>query len=146
MFAHMMDQADAVMVGYRYMYSAQAGDMLRGSSVANDPAIVNFGCGSANIDKCFIAPERMSMHMHMLDLMYAPTDWLNLMLMPQFVDMDMDMRQIADPAAYAGLPPPLTNWTTSPTTSAPAIAPAASAIPACTPCSNCSARPTTTSI
>ncbi|WNB76740.1 MULTISPECIES: DUF3570 domain-containing protein [Methylomonas] len=106
MFAHMMDQADAVMVGYRYMYSAQAGDMLRGSSVASDPAIVNFGCGSANIDKCFIAPERMSMHMHMLDLMYAPTDWLNLMLMPQFVDMDMDMRQIADPAAYAGLPPP----------------------------------------
>lgn len=103
MFAHMMDQADDVMVGYRYMYNAQAGDMLRGSSVASDPAIVNFGCGSANIDKCFIAPERMSMHMHMLDLMYAPTDWLNLMLMPQFVDMDMDMRQIADPAAY-GLP------------------------------------------
>ena len=30
----------------------------------------------------------------MLDLMYAPTDWLTLMLMPQFVDMHMDMRAL----------------------------------------------------
>jgi hypothetical protein len=33
----------------------------------------------------------MSMNMHMLDLMYAPTDWLTLMLMPQFMSMSMSM-------------------------------------------------------
>lgn len=32
--------------------------------------------------------------------MYAPTDWLNLMLMPQFVDMEMDLRN------FEGAPPP----------------------------------------
>jgi hypothetical protein len=31
----------------------------------------------------------MHMGMHMLDIMYAPTDWLTLMLMPQLMDMDM---------------------------------------------------------
>ena len=31
----------------------------------------------------------------MLDLMYAPTDWLTLMLMPQFVDMNMAMRGLS---------------------------------------------------
>jgi hypothetical protein len=36
----------------------------------------------------------MTMHMHMLDLMYAATDWLTLMLMPQFVDMNMNMRDV----------------------------------------------------
>lgn len=33
------------------------------------------------------------MNMHMLDLMYAPTDWLSLMLMPQFMGMEMDLYQ-----------------------------------------------------
>ncbi|MGZ8163189.1 MAG: hypothetical protein ACXWTT_10015, partial [Methylobacter sp.] len=35
-----------------------------------------------------------SMNMIMLDLMYAPTDWLTLMLMPQFVDMNMSTREL----------------------------------------------------
>jgi hypothetical protein len=39
-------------------------------------------------------PKSMSMSMHMLDLMYAPTDWLTLMLMPQFMDMEMGMRKL----------------------------------------------------
>ena len=32
--------------------------------------------------------------MHMLEMMYAPTDWLTVMLMPQFMDMDMSMRKL----------------------------------------------------
>lgn len=100
MFAHMMDQADGIMVGYRYMYSKQAGDMLRGSEAVNNSALANLACGTAAIDKCYVTPNNMNMHMHMLDLMYAPTDWLNLMLMPQFVDMDMSMRQVASPADF----------------------------------------------
>ncbi|NJD06274.1 MAG: hypothetical protein FIA97_07215 [Methylococcaceae bacterium] len=44
------------------------------------------------------------MHMHMLDLMYAPTDWLNLMLMPQFMDMDMSLRVLNGAVAEGGHP------------------------------------------
>jgi hypothetical protein len=36
----------------------------------------------------------MSMHMHMLDVMYAPTDWLTLMVMPTYMDMNMNMEPL----------------------------------------------------
>jgi hypothetical protein len=44
----------------------------------------------------------MTMTMHMLDLMYAPTDWLTLMLMPQFMDMEMTMRDLHNPTILDG--------------------------------------------
>lgn len=91
MFDHMLSKSGDFMVGYRYMYGTQAGDMLHGSSEISDQVIVNNGCEG---NPCFLAPSSMNMHMHMLDLMYAPTDWLNLMLMPQFVDMNMSMRKL----------------------------------------------------
>jgi hypothetical protein len=90
MFDHML-QKDGFMVGYRYMYSSQSGDMLHGSNLVGDPAIVAGGCGP---NPCFVTPNSMQMHMHMLDIMYAPTDWLNLMVMPQFMDMSMTMRRL----------------------------------------------------
>ncbi len=99
MFDHMLTRAGDFMVGYRYMYHRQAGDTLRGANAASDQDIINQGCGS---DVCRVTPEEMSMHMHMLELMYAPTDWLNLMLMPQFVDMDMTLRDLEE----APPPPP----------------------------------------
>jgi hypothetical protein len=65
----------------------------------SDQAIVNFGCAP---DKCFTKPSQMNMNMIMLDLMYAPTDWLTLMLMPQFVDMNMSTSELygAPPANF----------------------------------------------
>lgn len=99
MFDHLMEQAGNVMVGYRYMNSFQDGAMLHGSEEAGDAAIVAHGCGSRG---CGLTPAEHSMHMHMLDLMYAPTDWLNLMLMPQFMDMDMTLRSLAGGVADSG--------------------------------------------
>lgn len=90
MFDHMLSK-DGFMVGYRYMYSSQGGDMLHGSNLVSDQAIVAGGCGP---NPCFVTPNSMEMHMHMLDIMYAPTDWLNLMVMPQFMDMSMTMRRL----------------------------------------------------
>ncbi|MBK8815694.1 MAG: DUF3570 domain-containing protein [Methylococcaceae bacterium] len=98
MFGHMLPQAGNFMVGYRYMWNSQSGAILGGSEPSRDQAVISDGC---NGDPCYLAPSNMSMSMHMLDLMYAPADWLTLMLMPQFVDMDMDMR-LLDGAA----PPP----------------------------------------
>ncbi len=91
MFEHMLGKTDALMVGYRYMYSRQSGAMLHGANTASDQDIVNQGCGS---ERCRLTPTYMDMSMHMLDIMVAPTDWLNLMLMPQFMDMEMNLRTL----------------------------------------------------
>jgi hypothetical protein len=97
MFSHMLNTPGEFMVGYRYMYSRQAGDTLHGTQAVNDLAIVNNACGGK---LCQVRSDYMNMHMHMLDIMYAPTDWLNLMLMPQFMDMNMALRPLE------GAPPP----------------------------------------
>lgn len=91
MFDHMLPKAGDFMVGYRYMYSRQDGDTLHGTDSVSDAAILANACGEPG---CSFTSVDMDMHMHMLDIMYAPTDWLNLMLMPQFVDMDMTLRPL----------------------------------------------------
>lgn len=103
MFDHMLP-AGGFMAGYRYMWSSQSGNMLNGTGAVNDAAVVGGGCIGPNSLGCFLTPDSMTMSMHMLDLMYAPTDWLTLMLMPQFVDMEMGMRQLAGaPTATNGI-------------------------------------------
>ncbi|NOU44372.1 MAG: DUF3570 domain-containing protein [Methyloglobulus sp.] len=101
LFSHMLTQADKFMVGYRYMRSSEAGDMLHGTVAVDDARVVNQGCPVDSAGGCRQTATGMTMNMHMLDLMYAPTDWLNLMLMPQFVDMEMTLRPLA------GAPPDL---------------------------------------
>jgi hypothetical protein len=94
MFDHMLPKAGDFMVGYRYMWNSQSGNMLNGTNAVSDLGVVNKGCIEPGTLGCFLTPDTMSMSMHMLDLMYAPTDWLTLMLMPQFVDMQMGMRAL----------------------------------------------------
>ncbi|MEQ1557598.1 MAG: DUF3570 domain-containing protein [Methyloglobulus sp.] len=93
MFDHMLPSG-SFMVGYRYMWNSQGGNMLNGTEAVNNAGVVGGGCTEPNSYGCFLTPDSMSMSMHMLDLMYAPTDWLTLMLMPQFVDMNMEMRPV----------------------------------------------------
>ncbi len=105
MFDHVLPQAGDVMIGYRYMYSNQTGDTLHGSMEINDSAIINGACGE---NPCYVTPQSMAMHMHMVDIMYAPTDWLTLMLMPQFMDMHMFMRPLnGAPQAPSAITSPL---------------------------------------
>jgi hypothetical protein len=100
MYSHMLNRPGEFMVGYRYMHESQVGDMLHGTQAVNDLAVVHNGC---NGNPCGARANYMDMNMHMLDIMYAPTSWLNLMLMPQFMDMNMSMRPLA------GAPPPSPN-------------------------------------
>lgn len=88
MNAHMMNQPGDVMVEYNYMYSRQQGDIMHGSRTATDAEIVA-RCGSPG---CPVTPEKMTMQMQMLHLMYAPAENINLMLMTQLVSMDMENR------------------------------------------------------
>lgn len=92
MFGHMMNQADDIMIGYRYQYGVQRGSMRSGNNQVSDALLVTNAC-AGNPNGCLYKPTTMHMNMHMLDLMYAPTDWLNLMLMPQLMSMDMNMSQ-----------------------------------------------------
>lgn len=100
MYAHMMPAATPFMVGYRFMYSRQNGPkhLLHGPRTVSDRTVVAKGCREIG---CRFAPTYMDMYMHMIEVMYAPTDWLNLMLMPQFMSMQMNLRELE------GRPPPV---------------------------------------
>jgi hypothetical protein len=91
MFGHMLDKAGDMMVGYSYGFSDWSGSTIRGTAGAGDNEIVRRACGSLT---CTFKADEMIMHMHMFNLMYAPTDWLNLMVMPQLIDMNMEMRPL----------------------------------------------------
>ena len=93
MFDHTLPTGE-FMAGYRFMRSGQAGNMVFGREIADLTAMQLTGCGE---QECAVSPNYMSMNMHMLELMYAPTDWLTLMLMPQWVDMEMKMTALPDP-------------------------------------------------
>ncbi len=99
MNAHMMSEPGSMMLGYHFMVNRQSGEMRHGTQAATDADITALGCGT---EECTLTPRRMDMRMHMLDLMYAPTDWLNLMAMFQLMDMDMKMRPLEDSVTSSG--------------------------------------------
>lgn len=92
MFGHMLDKPGDFMMGYRLMLGRADGSMMHGSHKVSDPVVVEQGCSDTS--PCRFTPTYMDMRMHMLDIMYAPTKWWNVMLMPTFMDMDMNLRRL----------------------------------------------------
>lgn len=81
------------MLGYRYFYSDFSGMQKNGSGISQQKVF----------DEGFtMIPTDMSMHMHMFELMYSPTDWLTLMVMPMYMEMDMTMRGSAGHGHHGG--------------------------------------------
>ena len=70
------------MVGYRLEHS-QYDDYASGTKSLTDREVMMMGYG--------MIATYMDMNMHMLDIMYAPTEDLTLMLMPHYMTMDMGM-------------------------------------------------------
>jgi hypothetical protein len=92
-----MHKAGEFMLGYRYSYGRQSGDTLNGTSTASEHDILHDACQNPKVDgheHCMMKQKSMDMQMHMLDIMYAPTDWLTLMAMPQWMTMDMTMEPV----------------------------------------------------
>ena len=89
---HMHDGGE-IMLGLRYERSRWSGVNQAGDEEIADPAIVAAGFTART--------ETMTMDMVMLDLMYAPTANLTLMVMPHYMWHRMEMRGI-DPAAGGG--------------------------------------------
>mgnify|MGYP001034285778 CR=1 FL=1 len=70
------------MFGYRYLTSEYRGLYQGSSSITPEQA------GAAGYS---MVGRTMSMEMHMLDIMYAVSDQVTLMLMPMHMSMDMTM-------------------------------------------------------
>jgi hypothetical protein len=91
MFDH-MHKAGEFMIGYTYNWAGWGGDTLHGTSAVDDETLMRNACQSNNGGQhCMMKQTGMTMQMHMLDIMYAPTDWLTVMAMPQWMSMDMSM-------------------------------------------------------
>ncbi len=97
---HMLEQKGDWMLGYRIMDMQQGGAIKRAGKSVDDYTLVNKACYG---HPCYLRPTTMNMRMHMLDIMYAPRDWLTLMLMPQFVDMSMGMRLLDESPRTGGM-------------------------------------------
>ena len=86
MYEHLHRQGEW-MVGYRAMFQ-RFDDLRHGGS--------DVSAGDLGARGYSLAPTSMTMTMHMLDIMYAPSDDLTLMLMPQYMTMDMSMSPVGD--------------------------------------------------
>lgn len=80
--------AGEIMLGYRYMFSHDAGMMAVDKSIPNR-SVYEYKTPSG--DHYTAVPLEMDMHMSMFEIMYAPADWVTFMLMPSYVEMNMTM-------------------------------------------------------
>ncbi len=75
-------EAGEMMVSYRYMTMHMDGHQA-GTNGLTSHQVYDFGFA--------VAAESMDSHMHMLGIMYAPTDWLTLTSMLNYVQKDMQL-------------------------------------------------------
>lgn len=94
MFDHTHD-AGHWMLGYRFSLEQSGSAMRHGGETATDIAV----SGACGAHPCSMTASDMTMEMHMLHVMYAPTDRFTLMLMPMWMSHEMDMRELDLPEA-----------------------------------------------
>lgn len=87
MFDH-MHKAGSSMIGFRYANTSAGSPTVHGIHTVTDDVIAERGCAPHT---CSMKTTDMTMNMYMLDIMYAPTDWVTLMVMPMWMTHDMTM-------------------------------------------------------
>ena len=85
--------AGELMVGYHFMHMEMGGHR-KGSEELTRSEVFELGYSGA--------AESMTMDMHMVELMYAPTDWLTLMLMSSYIYQDMEMTMMGGHGGHGG--------------------------------------------
>ncbi len=103
MQSHVPGAPGALMLGYRYEAQHRGGRMLQGSSRTNDAEMIAQACDGT---PCYVRPADTGMRMQMLEIMYGISADLSLMLMPQYVDMDMRMRALEGAPSAGGMQDP----------------------------------------
>lgn len=81
MFEHMHHHG--AMIGYRVQQVTQQGSLLNGGD--------SLSSQSSLLTKYAMLPQKHTMTMHMLDIMYALSPKVNVMIMPMYMDMGMTM-------------------------------------------------------
>ena len=76
------------MLGYRYMWQHSEGLQQGDGNIGTDAV---FHSTTPRGDHYTVAPLEMDMHMSMIELMFAPTEKLTLMVMTGYNEMSMDM-------------------------------------------------------
>lgn len=82
---HLHPQGDW-MLSYRYMHMKMEGSLKGSDHISNQQILAPTG------ENFLITPTEMTMDMHMLGVMYAPSDNLTLMAMAPYINNSMDHR------------------------------------------------------
>jgi len=78
------------MVSYRYQYMNMQGNRIGTSSVSPEFIATTIRNPNGPPPTLRVVPTKMTMEMHMVGGMYAPTDWLTLMFMTMYSHKSMD--------------------------------------------------------
>jgi len=82
------------MLSYRYMHMEMKNSRDGTSSISPEETVTTvanpFFGSPMQPPTLRVVPTQMTMDMHMFGAMYAPTDWLTLMLMGSYIKKDMD--------------------------------------------------------
>jgi hypothetical protein len=79
------------MLSYRYMTMHMEGNRSGTSDMSPEQIVTTVPNLFAPPATLRVVPLEMTMQMHMLGAMYAPSDWLTLMAMVNYVENDMDL-------------------------------------------------------
>jgi hypothetical protein len=98
---HMHEKGE-LMFSYRYMHMSMEDNKDGSSSISPEEIVTtvpNRFAGSPGMPPTLrVVPTEMTMDMHMLGMMYAPTDWVTLMGMVNYQKKDMTHITFAGPA------------------------------------------------
>jgi len=100
---HMMHGAGQWMVSYRYMHMRMNGSLKGDDQISRSEIVTQIDNPFAGPPTLRVVPTDMDMDMHMFGVMYAPTDWLTLMAMGQYLDKSMDHITYAGPVGTTQL-------------------------------------------
>lgn len=79
------------MLSYRFMNMQMSGNVQGTGNISNDDIVTTVTNPNAPPATVRVVPQDMSTNMHMLGFMYAPTDYITLMAMINYVDRDMTL-------------------------------------------------------
>lgn len=84
------------MVSYRYMSMAMSGNLLGDSSISDDEVVTTqpnpYAAMPMMPPTLRVVPQEMTTAMHMVGVMYAPTDDITLMAMFNYLDKTMQLK------------------------------------------------------
>jgi len=89
-----MHKAGEFMLSYRFMHMDMAGNRIGTDEVSPEEIVTTvpnrFSGQPGQPPTLRVVPTEMPMNMHMFGAMYAPSDWLTLMAMVNYIDKSMD--------------------------------------------------------